>query len=74
MFMRVNIFHKKKKYAAWRSIHFFSHAVDRKQIYFLGWPNDLAQYGRRTMVDIRGIPRWHNEDTDAIVSNLGNLD
>ena len=32
--------------------------------------NDLEQYGRRDMVDICGIPRHANEDTDQIVLNI----
>ena len=32
--------------------------------------NDLEQYGRRNMVDIGGIPRKKDEDTDDIVFKI----
>ena len=32
--------------------------------------NDLEQYGRRDMVDICGVPRHVNEDTDQIVIDI----
>ena len=35
--------------------------------------NDLEQYGRRDMVDIAGIPRGRNEDTDKIAIKVGEL-
>ena len=35
--------------------------------------NDLEQYGRRPMVDIRGIPRWSNENTDQLIIDLSKL-
>lgn len=35
--------------------------------------NNLEQYGRRNMVDIRGIPRSISENTDKIVLNVANL-
>lgn len=33
--------------------------------------NDLEQYGRRNMLDIRGIPRSKGENTDQIVIDVG---
>ena len=35
--------------------------------------NDLEQYGRRSMVDVRGIPRCHNEDTDQLILDVAKL-
>ncbi|XP_057294659.1 uncharacterized protein LOC130623194 [Hydractinia symbiolongicarpus] len=35
--------------------------------------NDLEQYGRRVMVDIRGIPRVQNEDTTLLTTQLAEL-
>ena len=35
--------------------------------------NDLAQYGRRSMIDIRGIPRCLQEDTDKLVQDVAKI-
>ena len=35
--------------------------------------NSLEQYGRKYMTDVKGIPRWHNEDTYKIVINFAKL-
>ena len=32
--------------------------------------NDLEQYGRTDMLDIRGIPRQNNEDIDKIIDDI----
>lgn len=32
--------------------------------------NDLEQYGRKEMMNISGVPRLNNEDTDKIVMNI----
>ena len=35
--------------------------------------NDLEQYGRRNMIEIRGVPRSPTEDTDQIVMQIAGL-
>ncbi|XP_066928189.1 uncharacterized protein [Clytia hemisphaerica] len=34
--------------------------------------NDLEQYGRKEMMNISGVPRLNNEDTDKIVMDIAN--